>query len=300
MKIATYNLRNFYDADTFIDEVAEESVKEEFFNKRVAYFKDLFRKEDLDIICLQEVGGEKGVSIIGDDLGYNYFFAKPDRRGIRMAVLYKKSLDSHIVCESVSLGDLFIPSIQEEGDTKNILPIKQRRDVLVIDLDNYKGKKLRLVTFHLKSMLPIYLEGEDRDSEQKIHTEAKFRCIFYKMMELKGLRAFVDKTLDESREVILLGDFNEHNNGSGLDILKSSEKEERLLQDILVGYKGDATTHIHRGNNLTFDTMIVSQEIANLVESVSVLNDDLKCHSDIPLDEEIIGSDHAMVVLTLK
>ncbi len=300
MKIATYNLRNFYDAGTRIDDEAEDVVHEEFFNKRITYFKEIFKKEDLDIICLQEVGGEKGVSIISEELGYNCFFAKPNSRGIRMAVMYKKSLTQNITCKSVSLGDLFIPSIQEIGDTNNLLPIKQRRDILVIDIDSYRGKKLRIVTFHLKSFLPMFLEGQDYNSSQQIYTDAKFRCIFYKLMEMRGLRAFADKTLDEKREIILLGDFNEHNNSSGFDILKASNEESKVLLDVLIGYKGNLTTHIHDNNPLTFDTMVVSKEISNLIDNVSVLNQDLKCYSNIPLDEEIIGSDHAMVVMNLK
>jgi exonuclease III len=85
MKIATFNMRNFYDAGTFVDSESEEAVTEDFFNERVTYFTEFFRPLDLDVICLQEVGGEHGVTRIGDGLGYNYFFARPNKRGIRKA-----------------------------------------------------------------------------------------------------------------------------------------------------------------------------------------------------------------------
>ncbi len=124
MKIATYNVRNFYDPGTFVDYLDKnQPVSESFFNERVNYFTEKFRGLDLDIICLQEVGGEKGISKIGDTLGYDYFFAKPNKRGIRVAVLYKKELSPRIHCESVSFGDLVIPSILERGDTKNLSPL---------------------------------------------------------------------------------------------------------------------------------------------------------------------------------
>lgn len=300
MKIATYNVRNLYDAETFIDEKATEPVKEEFFNKRISFFTEILRPLDLDIVCLQEIGGEKGVSLIGDALGYNYFFAKPNSRGIRMAVLYKKEMASHVACQSVSFGELPIPSIQEIGDTQMFKPISQRRDVLVVDLEDFHGKKLRIVTFHLKSNLPMYLGEYTEDVDAKTYTEAKFRCVFYKMMELSGLRAYTDKSLDEGREIILLGDFNENNNSSGLDILRGSNKEEKTLSDVLSDYKGDTTTHIHRGNRLTFDTMLVSQGLKPLIKEVAILNKDLEDCSMLPLNADVVGTDHAMVIVTLE
>ena len=302
MKIATYNVRNLYDAGTVISPEEGNTVNESFFNERVKYFVEKFRVLDLDIICLQEIGGEKGISLIGDTLGYNYFFAKPNSRGIRVAVLYKKELSEKIKCESVYLGDLFIPSILERGDTSSLSPLSQRRDVLVVDVDDFHGKKLRVVTFHLKSLLPEFLEGEDKENDSKSFTEAKLRSIFYKMMELRGLREFVDKSLNEEMEMILLGDFNENNNSSVLEILKSSSKEEKILWDTLTTYTGDKATHIHRGSRNTFDTILISQNMKEYFDSVRVENSELKDYSMLERGgiENIVEPDHAMVALTLK
>lgn len=302
MKIATYNVRNLYDPGTFIAEDILEPVQEGFFNQRIAYFTEQLRSLDIDIICLQEIGGEKGVITLADTLSYNYFFAKPNKRGIRMAVMYKKMLPYSFNAESISLGELHVPSIQLAGDTTNLPPVNQRRDVLTLDVDGYDGKKLRIVTFHLKSLLPTYLEGDNTETDPKAHTEAKFRSIFYKMLELQGLRAYADKAFNEGREVIFLGDFNENHNSSSIDILKSSNQEERMLYDVLVGYEGVKTTHIHRGNALTFDTILVSQGIKEKIASVAIENRELKDYSILPRGEiEFeIQSDHAMVILELS
>jgi len=301
MKIATFNVRNLFDPGTYLDERAENAVDETFFNKRITYLIDYFTTLDLDIICLQEVGGEKGVQMIGDALSYDYFFAKPNKRGIRMAVMYKKALAEVITCESVTLGELAIPSIKEHSDTSALAPISQRRDLLVTDIA-YQGRRLRIVNFHLKSNLPEYLEGDDIENDRKAHADAKFRCVFYKMMEMRALRGFADTSLDEGRDVIFLGDYNENNNSSGVDILKSSNKEESKLYDVLVGYEGDKTTHIHRGNKLTFDTMLVSQGVQAMVKSVHVENSTLRDYSILaPGDiEHEIESDHALVSITLN
>lgn len=302
MKIATYNVRNLYDPGTSIDEETLEVVQEGFFKDRVNYLIEKFRKLDLDIICLQEIGGEKGVSIIGDTLGYDYFFAKPNSRGIRMAVLYKKELAEHIKCESVSFGELSIPSIQEHGDTKDLKPLAQRRDVLVCDLENYNGNKLRVVTFHLKSLLPTYLEGEDRENDTSLHSDARLRSVLYKIMELRALRSFAEKSMNEGREVVLLGDFNEDHNASSVSILKVSNKEDRVLFDVLTGYEGDKTTHMYRGGKLTFDTILVSPRLKKDIISVSVENQELKDYSILGWGEieHVIEPDHAMVILELK
>ncbi len=296
MKIATYNVRNLFDPGTFLDERAIDAVDETFFNQRVAYLTDYFKNLDLDIICLQEIGGEKAVRALGETLSYDFFFARPNKRGIRMAVMYKKALADVISCESVSLGELSIPSIVATGDTDGLAKVSNRRDVLVIDLA-YQGKRIRIVTFHLKSLLPEYLEGDDIENDRVAHANGKFRCILYKMLELRSLRVLADKSIDEGRHVIFLGDFNDNNNSSGLDILKSSNKEECALYDVLVGYQGDKTTHFHRGNQLTFDTMLVSKGVKEMIEVVKVENQTLKDYSILGPGEieHEIESDHALV-----
>lgn len=300
MKIATYNVRNLFDPGTFLDERATDAVDETFFNQRIAYLAEYFKNLDLDIICLQEIGGEKGVRAIGEALGYDFFFAKPNKRGIRMAVMYKKALADVVTSESVSLGELSIPSVIAHGDTDGLAKVSNRRDVLVVDVA-YQGKKLRIVTFHLKSLLPEYFEGDDMENDRKAHGEAKFRCILYKMLELRALRLLADVSLDEGRDVIFLGDFNDNNNSSGLDILKSSNKEECMLYDVLVGYEGDKTTHYHRGNKLTFDTMLVSQKIKEMIQVVHVENKTLKDYSILGPGEieHELESDHALVWVKL-
>ena len=300
MKIATYTVRNLFDPGTFLDERAVDAVDESFFNQRISYLTSYFSELDLDIICLQEIGGEQGVRVIGDALGYDYFFAKPNRRGIRMAVMYKKAYSDVITCESVSLGELSIPSIATYGDTDNLAKVTNRRDVLVIDVA-YQGRRLRIVTFHLKSLLPEYFDRDDIENDRKAHGEAKFRCTLYKMLELLGLRMLANTSIDEGRDVIFLGDFNDNNNSSGLDILKSSSKEESLLYDVLVGYEGDKTTHYHRGNQLTFDTMLVSKKVKEMIKEVHVENKTLKDYSILgPGEIEYeVESDHSLVWVSI-
>lgn len=294
MKIATYNVRNLYDAGTYIDDKPESLVPESFFNTRISFFTEQFRNLDVDILCLQEVGGEKGVSRIAEALGYNYFCAKPNKRGIRMAVLYKKALASRISCESVSLGELFIPPIEKEGDTAMLKPIRQRRHILEITLQ-YAGKFVSINTFHLKSNLPEYLEDEVGTYTAQNHVDAKFRCVLYKTLELCAIKKHSNTRLEEGKEVILLGDYNENNTASMMDILKSSHDESMRLNDILEKYEGDITTHYHRGGHLTFDTILVSQGLLEKVKGVHIENKDLKDCSLLPLNSEVIGSDHALV-----
>jgi exonuclease III len=294
MKIATYNLHNLFDPGTSVDIDGLETISQTFFDKRITYFIEKFRALNLDIICLQEVGGELGVSKIGDALSYDYFFAKPNKRGIRMAVLYKKELHDAVTCESVNFGELTIPSIQERGDTISLKPITQSRDILEITLTT-KEKTISMNTFHLKSNLPQYLEGDDVEHDSEAYVDGKFRCLFYKIMELRAIRKHVTKRLQEGKEVMLLGDYNENNTASIIDILKGSQQDELRLEDCLKNYEGDVTTHYHRGGKLTFDTVLVSQGLVEKIGAVGVENQDLKDCSQLPLDAEVVGSDHALV-----
>jgi exonuclease III len=300
MKIATYNIRNLYDAGTFIDERAENAVHEDLFNTRVAHFSSLFKERNVDVICLQEVGGEEGIKKIAENIGYEYVCAKPNKRGIRVAVLYKKEHNNSIQTESLSLGDLHLPAIQKKGDTDSVDPIAQRRDVLVIDIKKEGKRSMRIVTFHLKSLIPTYLEGENEE-EMNAHSDAKFRSVLYKMMELRALRSYTTKSIQEGYDVVLLGDFNEHNNSSGIDILKSSMLDDYRLYDVTVGYAGDKTTHIHRGNKITFDTILVSNGLKDSYSQVIIYNEGLKDYSTLPPGdiEYVVEADHAMVSVSI-
>ncbi len=301
MKIATYNVRNLFDPGTYIDDQKSEPVQEGFFNERIAYFTKQLGALDLDIICLQEIGGERGVKMLGDTLGYDYFFAKPNSRGIRMAVLYKKALSPYIVAQSVSFGELALPAIITKGDTDVLPKLAQRRDVLVVDLAIPDFPPTRIVTFHLKSLIPSFLEGDDMEGDVEAYTDAKFRSVLYKMMELRALRIYANTSLQEGKEVVFLGDFNEHSNSSGIDILKSSLSDALRLTDCMVTYGGDKTTHIHRGNKLTFDTILVSSKLHERIKSVSVDNKTLRDYSLLPWGEveHEIESDHALVYVEL-
>ncbi len=297
MKIATYNVRNLFDPGTSIDDRSEETVQETFFLTRIEYLKDYFTKLDLDIICLQEIGGERGVKMLSDVLGYTYFFAKPNKRGIRMAVMYKKVLADSISCESVTFGELPIPSVEVKGDTSLLTPIVQSRDILEITL-RIGEKTLSINTFHLKSNLPLYLEGDDMDQDIDAYVDAKWRCVFYKTMELCALRRHANKRIKEGKDVLLLGDYNETNIASSIDIVTGSQdRENPPFYDLLVDYTGDATTHIHRGKRMVFDTIIASSPIKALVRGIKVENDNLKDYSSLSqgLIEHEIESDHALV-----
>lgn len=294
MKIATYNVHNLYDPGTSVNEDGTDVISQTFFDKRIDYFTQQLRLLDLDIICLQEIGGENAVNLMSAALGYDYFLARPNKRGIRMAVMYKKAFAPYIMCESVSLGDLRIPSIQERGDTEVLKPIQQRRDILEITVTT-KEKTVSINTFHLKSNLPQYLEGDDIEHDSDAYVDAKLRCVFYKIMELRAIRKHTTSRIKEGKEVILLGDFNENNTASTMDILKGSQEDELRLSDVLQKYEGDVTTHYHRGGKLTFDTILVSQGLLEKVGRVCVENSTLVDCSMLPLDAEVVATDHAMV-----
>jgi hypothetical protein len=52
---------------------------------------------------------------------------------------------------------------------------------------------------------------------------------------------------------------------------------------------------MHRGQKLTFDTMLISQGLVNKITQVRVENDTLEDCSQLPLEAEVVESDHALV-----
>ncbi len=293
MKIATWNVKNFYDVGEYPEYNGRTLfISEAYTSERILYFSDEIRRSDPDILFLQEVLAEGALMTLAEELGYHAFKANKDHRGIANTVLYKKNLEG-ILCESVSTVPMPLPSLSEKESDQTAIYV--RREFAKV-LFSYKGKTVTLFGVHLKSGLPLFLEGEDRIDES-LYSDALARSVMQKMGEILQLRALIREEIKKGNEVVVTGDFNESTSSILFSILKASPVGSAELADAMTGALSPLTTHIHHGEKKTFDTMLGTPFLARNIKKVEIFNENLHDMSELPLDNREIESDHAMVVV---
>ncbi len=294
MKVATWNVKNLFDPGTYEDSSGRLVISEKYTEERIQYFVTSIKAIDPDIIFMQEVQGEKTIAKMGESLGLLTFCARPDHRGIRNAVLYKESLKAEAV--SLTLPSAPLPKLLQEK--KEGVMLSLRRPLAALSL-MYQGKKLSLYGLHLKSGLPLFLPDEKKD-DLNVQSQAKGRALLQKMGEILALRTFATEEIKNGKEVCFLGDFNESTSSLLFGILKESGDSKFDLTDVMSGKSFDKTTHIHKGDRQTIDTLLVSPLLRTQIRGVEVRNEGLLDMSELPLDNMEVGSDHAPVVVTFS
>ena len=295
MKIATWNIKNFFDAGEYAPRSEERLVVQEpLVLERIAYFVKEIQKADPDILFLQEVQAKEALRVLAERLSMYSFKARVDHRGIATAVLYKKNLEN-VKVESALLTEAELPELTL-GEKRGAVSL--RRELASLSF-LYEGKMVVCYGVHLKSALPLYLENENR-ADEKAHTRALGRAILHKMGEMIALRTQATKDIREGKEVVIAGDFNESTSATLFSLLKLSATEKEELFDVMNSYGGDKTTHFYKGRSVTLDTLLVSPFLRNKISEVAVENESLEDMSELPIENQRVESDHAMAMLTLK
>lgn len=291
MKIATWNVKNFFDAGTYSDISGRLVVGERFVSERVRYFTEEIQKVDPDIIFLQEVQAEKALSELADTISMLYFQAKKDHRGIANAVLYKKSLEG-VKAASLSLPPVSMPTLT--GMSSEVLTL--RREVVELSV-SYLGKEITLLGVHLKSALPLFVEEQRKEGE---YENASARSALYKIGEMLSLHAYAKKLSSEKKEVMIMGDFNESTNAATHGILRFTDFRKEMLVDVLASYERDKTTHYFYGNKVTLDTIYMTPYMERQVISRGIENGVLRDMTEDAIDAQSKESDHALVWVELR
>ncbi len=295
MKIATWNIKNFFDAGEYREPSgASLVVQEALVQERVSCFVREIQKVYPDIIFLQEVQAKEALSKLAERLSMNYFKATADHRGIASAVLYKKNIEN-VEVRSVSLPQAELPELIA-GEKRNVVWL--RRELATLSF-TYQGKRVICYGVHLKSALPLYLENENKEGDGTM-TRALGRAVLQKMGEMIALRAQVSQDIAEGNEIIVLGDFNESTSSTLFSLLKLSSGEKEELYDVMHNYEGSKTTHFYRGRSITLDTLLVSPLLRRNIAGIALYNETLEDMSELPIENQRVESDHAMVMLTLK
>lgn len=302
MKIATFNLRNLFDAESQNSEDGKIAVMQEFVDKFVDSTRKAINSISPDILIAQEIGSEKLFNKIAKDQNNQYktFIARPDARGIANGAMFS------IPAEGYSIIDIagFPVFIENQEDTigKSISSYRQFVNIKTL----YNNKPLHLFGVHLKAFSGIQQKsviGEKLPIRgQRDAGDTLIRALTYRLAQARHLREILDELFskDLKAQIIVLGDFNATETQEVLSIIKGSLEnvDTQLFNSCGLVTKEKRYSNIWQGEKLLVDHILISKTLKEKIVTVEILNESLVDQTGLP-EHAFYQSDHAPVVLTL-
>ena len=321
LRIATFNVENL---DMPKDPNARPTLAE-----RIAVLSPQLHRLRADVICLQEVHGQKvGRSYQLEALRellkgtrYEKFHmahttASPKSKS---AMVYRNLvvLSRFPIKSSRQILHDYFPSPVYQMQTANppqakAEPVTWERPILHVEIELPDGQILNVVNVHLKSKLPTPIPGGKVDRFTWANNAAAGEGAFLSSMKRVGqaaeTRAFVDTLFDKDIEslVVVCGDFNADFDEVPVKMIRGMVEEHgnpdlipRELIPCETSVAGDARYSIlHHGQGRMFDHLMISQSLLHYYTNTThVLNETLKDESiAFATDDKYPGSDHAAVV----
>jgi predicted extracellular nuclease len=264
--VAFYNVENLYDIEN------DDKINDEDFlpDGKQKWTKERYEKKLKDLAkVIQEIGDKDGPEILGvceienkkvlEDLTsqadlkkHDYgiaHFDSPDKRGIDVALLYKKAFFELIKTEKF---EVILP-----GD-------KPTRDVLLVS-GKTKGKEINFIVNHF----PSRREGEEESEPNRLAAG-------------KVTRQIIDKLLAENpnANIIVMGDYNdEPTNNSIVEEIRANnqpnfEKGEllNLFYDIGQSKRG---SYSYKGAWNMLDQMMISKALKTKLSGIKHIKSDI-------------------------
>jgi endonuclease/exonuclease/phosphatase family metal-dependent hydrolase len=310
MKIGTFNLRDLFDEGThsFYFSAGQFTYAADFVQKRIDSFSRTIRELDSDILFLQEVASEKVLARIIEQtkLGYSHFIAKPDRRGIANAVLFRVPNCSCVSVPPAGPLPVFIEGDEDSYGTH--IASDSRREFIRLET-TYRGLPLTAIGVHLKSAVGV--AKKDRNGQplavvtQLDAADGLIRATLFKLSQVRRLREIVDSVFvreGDAAQVVVLGDFNALEDTYALRIVRGELKGSltalsNACDDVP---ERKRFSHIKKGRKRLIDHILVSKSIEQSVRSVKILNAKLHDQTNEKEAPLLVESDHAPIVMELR
>ena len=306
MKIATHNIEFLFEEGTHIHSGKEWNYTKELVEARIDHFSRLFSEINADILLLQEIASKSVIEriIAKTGIDYSYFFATPDQNGVGNVVLYKQK---DAACESIPA--LTSMPVFVEGDADVLgSRIWSRRDFVHMEM-MWNGKKLHIVGVHVKAnflMPEKNIAGEVHPMKTQITAaDGLIRSEVFRFSQAKKLRELIDTffATDLDASVIIGGDYNAEENYAVYRIIQGVIKN---APDTLIkaGAKIEREKRFSSlsktlGRKRLLDHFLISKNLEPHLTNVQILNDNISENKNIAPNPDLVGSDHAPIVIEL-
>jgi predicted extracellular nuclease len=304
LMVATCNLLNLANAGrVFYANQDPYSARE--FERKIAWLGQRIQTLNADVLAVQEVWDEAALKAAVHRSGQRYgFVAAPGAENHGGATgaqgTPRVGLVTRLTVESVTSHADFPPACAVQIPGLGTLA-RFERPVLSARLRTRQGQELQVMTAHLKSKRPKFLQNafgqpqEDRD-DPLVQAVASLRSLIQRGAEAAAFRHLVVQVLHHTdTPLVVLGDFNDgpHSVTTQLIAATSAVRWDRGARDVALfnawEVQGDAAlrrdvaySHIHEGYPEVLDQVLVSEAFVpgsrfamGDVRRVEVFNDHL-------------------------
>ncbi|MCC2113000.1 MAG: endonuclease/exonuclease/phosphatase family protein, partial [Hyphomicrobiales bacterium] len=323
MRIATFNLESL--GDDRLDEAALE--------ERIAVLRPQISSLNADVLCLQEVNGQKphGGGPRNLEALDRLLEGMPEADFYRAATTNTRTGgvgDQHnlVVLSRWPLREVheihhdFVDAPRWRRDTAipadtDPQPIEWDRPILYLSIDLPEERTLHVFDVHFRAPIAAPVPGQKLSAQEwktvSGWAEGYFVATMKRIGQALELRLSVDRLIDAEKKplVAVAGDFNaerfesplriavadvDDTGNAGLASYRLTPVERTLPED-------ERYTVLHHGRHLMLDHILVSPSLFDRLKAVTIHNTELADEAE-PADREAgpIGSFHAPLVATFE
>ena len=310
MKITTINLFQFCNPN-FSYYTKKEKFKKEDWHKKITWLNEKINKLNSDIIVFQEVFSYEDLKEICTNNALKYFCIVDEPQ------LQNKTYQTCVVALASKYPIIEIQNINHDKNFSFARkPIKAKIKI--------KNEELIVYAVHLKSnrlnefehKFTINSSFEEKFTKNNSSLNNKTSALFQRFNEVKYLNEDINESLKTNKNIIIAGDFNDKLYSFCLEILKSNDYLQEILNyekstKIKTNYKSilfDAYEIFSKNDykNRKYTSYFLS--VGNVIDFI-LLSENLKNITDYKVDDEhlkdnkngsLLKSDHAIVTCTLN
>lgn len=303
MRLATFNLESL-DA---------KKSDENFLAKRISVLKPQFNRLNADVLCLQEVNGQKipgqtGRSIIalkrlleGTRYESYHCVTSQNRKGDGISDVHNLViLSRHEILNWQQVWHTYVepPSyraVTEKPASGTKIELGWDRPILICDIRSSKGVCLRVINVHLRAPLASAIAGQKASAFCWKSTEGWAEGFFLSSVKRTAqaleIRLSVDQILDSDPDALIAvcGDFNAEQNETAMRIIEASEDDTgngelayRMLVPVERCVARDRRYSVlHHGRPQMLDHILASRSLLGRLQHVEIHNE--------MLEDELVG-----------
>jgi endonuclease/exonuclease/phosphatase family metal-dependent hydrolase len=304
--IGTWNVENL-----FLPGTPDGPSTEDVYRRKLTYLASVIAGVGVDIVCLQEVGGEQPltdlVSALGGSLPHTAI-GQPDERGIRVAVISRFEVAKRY--DWVDFPDGALASVPDpDGNILTAMGRGALETVLTLESD----RSLRVVTAHLKSKILSFPGNRPYPLDEDERARGAGYALLRRAAEAVAVRVELNTWMPPEPDipVVLAGDMNDEPRAVTTSLLAGPEDSDPLRPDKYDPYRlysladrlppARAFSRIFRQRRELIDHVFVSRELLLAgVTADSFVDDIVGIDEDRESRRDSAVPDHAMVLARIS
>ena len=309
MRLATFNLEH----------LDYSPRREELFSKRRAILQPLLTKLDFDIICLQEVNGQKShkhsprtleaLDHLRAQTPYENFFVASSHHPKTLApadvhnlvILSRWPIEEHQQIYHNLLPQWEWRPPSDDGLDPPAITIKWDRPSLYAIIRLPNGHKLHIINSHLRAPRPVPTITVRGLGSNRSWILGQFIALMKREGQALEIRLLCETIFDQDPQAMIAvcGDFNADLHDAPLQLLRGQQNELEPSQRELISLESKLATTlaysvIHAGKAKLLDHILGSQTLTKTWTQTSIYNQDLE--DEVFSLDPIMGSLHAPIV----